>query len=260
MRALVRTIRRFLTSKYDKELHSLAVTELPLADSLLPPWSSDEVSIALRCEQHKPMCTVRSLTDGDAYQTILLGLDLDNNLLLLDDFFPKITLIKRFAPMQIILIGDAGILALTIIPEESFELNSKPAMLVRITNKLCLSDRRIHQRTSFQEHFSPKVTLLVPMSGELKGNLQNISCGGLMMRCHASNKLEFHASTGECLLEFNEAFTLNVRVKIKTVKFFRKPYRHSFIRLIFTDLNSHQQDQIQLFINSHINESKQRAA
>lgn len=220
----------------------------------------DEADIMLWCERQKTTCYLTSKFSQTPSQTLILGMDLKNDVLLLDEFFPNTAKSASSLTQKLLINTAVGSLALTVQVIEPLQLRDAPAVLVRIIDKVALADRRLNLRTQFSESAPPKIKLTVPLFGTLNGSVKDLSCSGLSMSHTGLSKPALRSSTGECQIELTSYLSLKLKVQIKSVRFNRKPYSHSVIRLMFCDLHEEQKDKLELFLSRHLVASGAQAA
>ncbi len=214
-------------------------------------WQADEIDMVLSAEKNKILTTARPLNRLDIHQTIIVGVDLNSNSLLLDDFFPRLQQPTTGTQYTLTLISDEGALVLKIELDQKIPIHGGPCLLAKILEKQRISDRRQHPRTEFLTDHMPRVRMLAPMVGEIKGVVRNLSTGGLMILSHTRSKPLFYTPTAELTLEFDENYCVKSKVHIKSLKFIRKPHRHCLIGALFVGLSEEQKDQIDTFIRAH---------
>ncbi len=230
------------------DLHSIWEDMLNFNDHMT--WNNEETSILLEFEKIKPFCHTRFAGSDDKGQTVLLGFDLKMNQLLVDEFFPlpKPELLRR--SFDLVMSAPQGILILHVEIKETVYLESQPALLLQILNKKIVQDRRLNPRVQFSRNTAPKLDLLVPLCGPLKGHLLDLSNTGLTMVVFGPNKPELISNTGECTLYLSEHIKIKARMRIKQINYNRSPSNHTTLRIMFTQPSDSQNDQLSAFIQS----------
>lgn len=218
-----------------------------------PPlkWDSKEIDLLLQCEKYKSFCTAQFHNSTDAVQTVLLGLDLNSNSLLLDEFFPRSPLSRSHQTFTLTITTQSGILVIDAMIDETIYLRGGPALLCEVRSKRFSRDRRSNSRIQFPKDNAPSTKLVLPLLGQLTGTLIDLSPEGLMMQCYTEKKPTLYSQTGDCTVHISELFILCAKIRVKTVRYKRRPYCHSVVRAIFEELSQHQKDRISAFIQQY---------
>lgn len=213
-------------------------------------WSGDEAGILLRAERNKPFCHAKFVNTEEQFQTVLLGFDLKADQILIDEFFPvpKSSLLNtRF---ELTITAPEGLLVLEVTTKEKVYMDSQPSFVLSVLSKKRVNDRRLNPRIQFTRNIAPKIELIIPMSGLIKGHLIDLSTEGLTMNFFGAQKPQLMSSSGECTLHFSDQVKLRVKMRIKQVSFSRKPCSHTMLRMLFRQTSDTQNDQLHAFIQS----------
>ena len=228
--------------------HSLSLENSPKTHL---DWSSQEIGALLAAEKSAHFCYASHPQYKSPLQSVILGFDLSNNHILLDEFFPcpASGLIDQILTLTLPTI--LGVLRLEMEISEKVILDGQAAFIAHIRNKAILQDRRQSSRVAFAKDQAPAIELLLPMSPLIHGQVIDLSDNGLLMAYPSPQKPDFFTHSGECKILFNEQFTFKALAKIKQVRFNRKPFRHNLLRISFCALEQEQKDQLQMFIHRY---------
>lgn len=259
MRTLIKNLYRFLQRPDPAPQQSLAETYRLFLDSNTAPWTARQTMIILHNEAEKLPCYLHS-RNGDFYsQTLILGLDLDANTLLLDEPFPKTEQLKANTATELVLRTHLGSLALGLSAVEHLDLATGPALLCQILDKRTLVDRRLTPRTYFDAASRPQAQVLAPLVGLVRGSVLDLSCGGFAISLPSREKPPGPTINCECSIQLASHMRLRLLGKVISQRSYRKPYKHRVVRFKFVNLNDTQRDQLLLFVEQHKRLSTQAA-
>ncbi len=185
-------------------------------------------------------------------QSILLGADLDNGLLLLGETLPCISpLFKHHqTPRRCWLQVKCG--------ERYLVLEARPQQLehglltVELLGAHWSENRRWHSRLIFADLQGPSAELIREFSANLKGHLRDLSRGGAAIDFWSKAPADTVAKQSplKVRLSFNSHFDVITEARVIDRQLIRRPSCHTRLRLQFAPLDAVQDAQISYFIDS----------
>jgi len=221
-------------------------------------WKANEIELILKQEKEKTLCVCTLLRTNQKYQTVLLGVDFDNDNLLLDQLFPQINENSRDDCFELRFYDCSKTLALDIKFESALALNGKPAQIGKVINKRMLSDRRSNKRIYFDKSSAPMVSILIPMTPQITGKITNLSSHGIEIHFFGDHRPDVQMRQGDCKIHFFEGLNLDIKILVKQVSFMKTPCSRCLIRVLFLDTKTHQTDQLNQFIEAYDQENLPR--
>lgn len=211
-------------------------------------WTPTELSILSHAAKHSCLCYGVCDEYNASLQSVILGVDVDENQLLLDEFFPSPAMGLIDANLTLSLNTPTGALYLGITIVRRVAFAGGPALVAHITAKSTHQTVIQTATVAFAKDQAPAIELLLPMTPMMCGHVVELSPTGLSMYCAATRRPSLFTHSGECKITFSEHFRLKANVRIQHVAFSRKPFRHSLLRITFCSLPADQKEQLQAFL------------
>jgi hypothetical protein len=212
-------------------------------------WTSAEARVLLDCEVQKTICAITDYTCSQLRQTVVLGWDLAAHQVLLDDFFPRPTGSPVGGRFQLQLPMGAKAVMLQLVVRDEIGIAAAPAYVAEVVDKSVLGDAHLSKRLEFSGASAPKVDLLVPFSPHLRGHLVNLSEDECSMVYYGADTPKLFTRAGECRIDISERFVLRAKVQVQQVRPRRKPFRHTLIRIRFSELPATDRDRLRALLN-----------
>jgi c-di-GMP-binding flagellar brake protein YcgR len=227
---------------------SPAVTALNPA-SEQPPKLPQEYRVLGDLQKKRQLLEVKIGTAARAYQSMVIALDVERNLLWLDDLFPQQVLLE---------VGDEITLKHHYQGEE-LRIKSQVLALgnqygatgiaIMLPANAQYTPRRKHSRFNLAFPLTVKIRSL----GEEPcfGSLEDISLGGL--RLHVAGNLLTQLTHGAilplCEISLSKELQLRCRARVCAFRISRKPYRSTQISIEFLELSKEKQMELKFFLH-----------
>lgn len=211
-------------------------------------WNPQEVDALLIAEKHSRLCYATCPGHSVTMQSVVLGFDLSNEQILLDQFFPTPASGLTDQILTVTLPTAAGILYLDVEIKEKIVFAGSAALVASIQRKSMHENRHPLRQVVFDKKHAPVIELLFPMTPQMSGHIVNLSEHTVLMSCPAREKLNLFTHDGECKIVLSDQIAFRTRVRIKQIHFNRKPFRHNMVRLAFRELSVDQLEQLRAFI------------
>lgn len=199
---------------------------------------------------------------GDAisrYQTLILAIDVQRNILWLDDLFPnnyaldvgdEICISHHIKGLQ--LSFNAHIIAFA-------DAYGAQGFAVELPQEISYQPRRQHRRAAMGDtaKFGAKIR---PIGQEISyANILDVSAGGVRVSVAGNllRQLRHGALLPLCELQLSEDFAIRCSARIKSFRLVRAPSRATQISLEFADLTPDSQAKLEQFINNMLYYSTQ---
>lgn len=220
---------------------SLAIEDyslrLALADLELLLGAVDEQSVYVKLGELQPR----------VFQTVILHLEVENNTMVLDAFYPHLHA-AEFCAAGIFTLEVAGSqrkLALQCLPLGIAPTDSR-AYLVKILTQV--KPEPVPEPLKFDANPAPLARLLIPLHGMVSGSLVEINTASCVIAVNGHLSSALRGSDGHCRVAFDQAFTLQTSVNVRQVQRLRKPHLHTRISLQLNHSDTHQAEQLAAFI------------
>lgn len=225
-------------------------------------WSRAEITALVMYQRRHTRCTVTSCTSERQWQTVILGFDLTNGEILLDEFFPAppATVIAGEQELSLILTAEQGLMELKLRIVRRIGTGRHASLLAKTHQHALHPCHRTGLSMEFARHLAPRIEFLVPMVPLIKGHISQLSPDGAVLDCYMAEKPKLVTFEGHCSINFDDRFQIDTSAKVHQVHFSRSPYRHCQIHLIFDGLTPEQRNQITAFLTTLERRDSTRAA
>lgn len=211
------------------------------------PWCQKELALLLSAQQSGRPCYAQYQGSDVTMQSLILGFDVGSDQLVLDEFVPSPAagVIDR---QLIVRLGSAtALLQLQVLVTGRMTFGAHGALAAKVICKT-FNETPIQARpVVFSRQHAPAIDLLLPMNPLLRGQVLEISTDELLISAPASAKPSLYTRKGQCKIRFAEQFSLQCAVTIKSLRFVRKPSRHSIVHATFEGLTDEQSEQLAYF-------------
>lgn len=240
----------FLQSMLEKI--SFRGSELP---ALSPPADISEriqhFMPLYRLQEQKQLIEVTCETTGEVFQSLILGIDLLNETVDLDELFPQ----PAFAiePGDRFIIRhhrDGKVLSFSTTLEAVDYGDGVQIYTFHLPETLLHKQRRRHPRVSISPRQPLTVRLQSPWRTPWFATAKNISASGMRLTLggNALDQLRPGAIIPRCEFEFNPEFRFRCQAQVRAFKFLRRPYRHTDISIQFLDMPAVQAKALEQFL------------
>lgn len=227
----------------------LQASQPPLREQrLLPDWAPEEIDALLDAARYSRLCYATCEQYNAPLQSVVLAFDMNENQLLLDEFFPSPATGLIDTNLTLTLSTPVGALYLEVKVTQRVTFAGGPALVARVYSKGVHPDIRQSARVAFAKGQAPAIELLLPMTPLMRGHVVDLSPNGLLMCCPSARRPNLFTHKGECKVMFDEHFRLRANVRIQHARFIRKPFRHSMLRVAFCNLPADQKEQLAAFL------------
>jgi c-di-GMP-binding flagellar brake protein YcgR len=214
-------------------------------------WTSEEAELILWNEQHRALGQIELPGRSGLFHSALLGVDIQENQLLLDVPFPSppIDIVSPAAQCTISFFKLQQLLQLRVRVEQRLIYQGKPALLVKIEERSFHYDRRFTNRVSFSRNENPLMRLQIPMAEQLRASVLNLSSGGALLNIFGKlDEVVQKKSLLSAKLQLDEGCCIDVKCEVKTVTYYRRPCQHTQFRVQFLAMSDQDKRKLDLFI------------
>lgn len=245
----LKTISRLLSAQnHRRELHERQPLEFINPTGPTLTWCQKELVLLLTAQQSGRPCYGRCQGSDLTMQSVILGFDVANNQLMLDEFVPSPAagVIDRLLTIR--LASAAASLQLQVLVTGRITFGAHAALAATVICKSFERAREPEPAVFFTAQQSPSIDLLLPMNPILRGRVLELSTERLLISAPVTNKPSLYTRQGQCQIQFAKQFHLQCTVKINNLRLLRKPNRHSLVHATFADLTEEQTEQLGYFI------------
>lgn len=214
-------------------------------------WSDHEHLVVEHYIQSRQLCPCQIHGSERRYQTMVLAVKHTHAEMLIDHLFPAPPADANEPPFRvdIFLFNGAGTIKWALEVIEHLDIWGNAAHRCRIVGKTHYRERRFQPQIDFLPRAAPKVDILLPMGGLLRGELAQLSCEGLVMSCFRTEKPELISRKVDCTLYLHEHLVIKCSACVKRMTTTRQPSKQLRISAAFEQLGAIERDQIRAFIN-----------
>lgn len=222
---------------------------LDLAQAVAPrlPWCQKELALLLSAQQSGRPCYAERRGSDLTMQSLILGFDVDSNQLLLDEFVPSPAAGVIDRQLTVHLASSTAVLQLQVLVTGRVRIGAHAALATTVLCKSFVDGPKSEPSVVFNRQQAPAIDLLLPMNPLLRGQVLELSSEKLLISAPVTDRPSLYTRNGQCRIRFAEQFSLQCAVKIKSLRFVRKPSRHSIVHASFEDLTKEQTEQLTYF-------------
>jgi c-di-GMP-binding flagellar brake protein YcgR len=221
------------------------LSQTVLADQYLP---------LIELQQKRQLIEVRIRGDSRVYQTLILELDLEHELLWLDDLFPsqhllnlgdEITLRHHRHGEQlcfsspVVAWGDSG---------------AASGLAILLPENLSYQPRRQNHRCDVSAESAVQVKIRAIGQEMCYGALRDLSLGGLRLSVPGNllGQLRHNALLPFCELRLSDELQIRCSARVCSFRLELKPHRSTHISVKFTEMTSEARQQLEQFMNNFL--------
>lgn len=215
-----------------------------------------------RLQEQKQFIEVVSETTGETFQSLILGIDLVNEQIDLDELFP--------APQFAVAPGDrftiqhhrdGKVIAFTSTLEAVEHGLDGQIFTFELPETLVHRQRRRYSRVNMSQQQPLTARLQSPWRTPWFATIKNLSANGMRVTVggNALDQLRPGAIIPQCEFEFNADFKFRCQARVRAFKFVRRPYRHTEISVQFLDLPPTQVRTLDEFLRTLVQHEKEAA-
>ena len=206
-------------------------------------------------QESRQIIEVVSERTGDSYQSMILGVDLVNQTIELDELFPQP---ENFVYQP----GDkftfkhhqgGQILSFTSPLSSILMSLDMPVYTLQLPERVSYCQRRQSLRLILSKQQPLTVQLQSPRRSPWYATASNISSGGMrvVVGGNVIDDLARNTLLPNCQFYFNDDFHIQCQARVKAYRFSRRPYRRTEISLEFVDMAPQTQHQLQQLIHTY---------
>lgn len=205
-------------------------------------------------QQKRQLLEVICDRTGEQFQSLILDLDFNNNVVVLDDLFPA-PMGGLFQPGEFFTVKhhkDGMVLSFSMPLEALVIENHAPVFKLRMPEQVEYRQRRSQPRIALSKQQPLTVKLQSPRRTPWYATANNISSGGMRVVVGGNilDQLQPGILLPQCEFSFHEDFQVRCQARAKSFRFLRRPYRHTEISLEFIDVAPQQVLQLKHLISS----------
>jgi c-di-GMP-binding flagellar brake protein YcgR len=214
-------------------------------------WTAEELELMLWNEQHRSAGHMELPGRSGVFHSTLLGVDIQENQLLLDMPFPSppIDLLLPPAVCKISFFKHQQLLQMHVRVEQHLVYQGKPALLVHIEERIFHCDRRANKRVDFARNAWPLMRMQIPMTEQLRASVLNLSSGGALLNIFGKHdEITTPKTLINAKLQLGDDCCIDVTCILKTVRYYRRPCQHTQFRVQFLSMSERDKRKLDLFI------------
>lgn len=211
-------------------------------------WSEAEIEALTTAKRKTLFCYASSASLPNVLQSVVLGLDLNRNRILLDEFFPSPAAGVMERTLDLSVPTSDGFLHLEVEIVDKLVRSAHPSLVAKVLSKRFSHGRNAAAKLTFAEGRGPAIALLIPMVPLMRGHVIELSHEGLIASVPQAHRPTLHTRAGACSLFIDGGLEVKTKVQVRQLFFHRKPFRHSSVHLKFEQLQTEQREQLIAFI------------
>lgn len=244
LKNIVKTMKKALTPSTYTTVDKPSVAILPRAEiTTIPKHDHPLLNQLMRSRQ---FIEVSINTEHTGYQSMILAVDNERELLWLDDLYPLTEPLKIGDILHIkhhrngeVLVFQAPVVALGV------NFNS-PGTALLLPEYVQYSPRRKYSRHTLS---TQAVRAKIRALGEEPryGSIINLSAGGMRLAIAGNvlSELHLNALLPLCQFKLSSSLSINCHARVKSYKMARAPYRHTQVSLEFSGISPVEQGALQ---------------
>jgi len=200
----------------------------------------------------------------NSYQSMIVDIDLDNQLLYLDTLIPM-------NPYNPIIVGDkltlthhhqGQVIACTGELKSVLTDNAGLLYVMELPYNIGIRQRRLFSRTSLQELSGIRTKILSPTKTPWAAFPINLSAGGLRVAIggNVSDQLKRNCVLPKCEISIGSEIRIQCSTTVKSFQYGRQPYQHTRVSLEFNNLEAQQKLRLQQFVEFQSDKLKSSVA
>lgn len=244
--AILQAVMQKLTGKPTESSPAVPTTTLTnRVNSLFPLFE---------LQQQRQLLQVICERTGEQFQSLILELDFNNNVVVLDDLFPS-PQGGLFQPGELFTVKhhkDGMVLSFSMPLEALVMEQQAPVFKLRMPEQVEYRQRRSQPRIALSKQQPLTVKLQSPRRTPWYATANNISSGGMRVVVGGNilDQLQPGILLPQCEFSFHDDFQVRCQARAKSFRFLRRPYRHTEISLEFVDVAPQQVLQLKHLVSS----------
>ncbi len=205
-------------------------------------------------QEKRQLIEVISDRTGEIYQSMILGIDLNQLHIELDELFPQpADFIYQPGDTFTIKHHHRGLILCFSCQLSSIVMSlSSPIYTLSLPDDVQYQQRRRSTRLTLSKQQPLSVRLQSPRRTPWYATANNISAGGmrLVIGGNVLDQLQHNSYLPECEFRFNDEFQVRCQARVKGFRFLRRPYRHTELSIEFKDIGPQQRTQLEHLIEA----------
>jgi c-di-GMP-binding flagellar brake protein YcgR len=208
----------------------------------------------LALQEKKQLIEVVCSKTGERYQSMVLAVDLQQDIIALDELFPNPTY-GTYQPGDQFTVRhheDGKLLSFTATLDSLILQDGSPIYNFVLPEKVSYQQRRSSTRILLSRQQPLTVKLLSPLRTPWYATANNLSASGMRVVVGGNVIDQLHPGSllPNCEFTFHPEIDIRCQAKVRAFRFLRRPYRHTEISMEFTDMAPQQRMQLQHLVES----------
>jgi c-di-GMP-binding flagellar brake protein YcgR len=204
----------------------------------------------IRLQDERQLIEVITPNQTDSFQSMILGVDLYNQQLILDEFSPRIQNPQALIGQTIVIRHQQQHEMLKIVSEVDYWDESKNCLTIKLPSNVEFQPRREFSRFSLTgtQVMSTKV---IPLYGApWFASITNISEGGMriLVTGDIRNHLHKNKALKKCELNLANNTMTTCAGRVKSYSYSGRPYRHTEVSIAFESMTQNDLENLRHFL------------
>ena len=197
------------------------------------------------------------------YQSLLLRVDLDRQILLLDDLFPayNLTLLRHGRELNVSHTSKGRMTSFNVNFQGYEDIRHSPLLKATLPNEINANQRRKSYRVTCQKDTGLRLRMKASDQSSLFATVNNLSARGISAKISGNVTEQVQASEvlENCALQLDTGETINCSMDVRSMRYERQPYRHTIVGAKLLDLSHNQSTSLERYL-ANLQRARKRAA